>query len=168
MSCCCTTSHAESVDEFVKLLLFIKIIAPSTHFLLFFNTFLSQAEPAPFPKQRSAGDKSSNQLPLLPFNSKNGPLNWILSALTHILCATIFMLPIQNVPLLSCHVNHMVGTDSLHYILTNSLNISRREHDIRSKVFLFSLQKAPNLRAPSGTGVTTWAGIFKKKKKVRR
>lgn len=122
--------------------------------------------PAPFPKQRSAGDKSSNQLPLLPFNSKNGPLNWILSALTHILRATIFMLPIQNVPVLSCHVNHAVGTDSPHYILTNSLNISRREHDIRSKVFIFSLQKAPNLRGPSGTSVTTWAGILKKPQKT--
>lgn len=56
-------------------------------FLLCFNTFLSLADPAPFPKQRSAGDKSSNRLPLFPFSSKNGPVNWILPALTHILPA---------------------------------------------------------------------------------
>lgn len=80
----------------------------------------------PLPKtERSAGDKSSNQLPLLPFNSKNGPMNWILSVLTHILRATIFMLPIQKLPSLNCRVNRTTGTDSPHYILTNCLDISQ-------------------------------------------
>lgn len=84
----------------------------------------------PLPKtERSAGDKSSNQLPLLPFNPNNGPMNWILSVLTHILHAIIFMLPIQTLPSSNCNVNHTAGFGSPHYILTNSLNISQGQCD---------------------------------------
>lgn len=116
-------------------LIYKKKQPPNTHF--FFSPpqhipELCRAHPLP-KTERSAGDKSSNQLPLLPFNSKNGPMNWILSVLTHILRATIFMLPIQKLPSLNCRVNRTTGTDSPHYILTNCLDISQGECDICNK-----------------------------------
>lgn len=61
---------------------------PTPNTFFFFFTFLSHAEsPPPFLKtQRSAGDKSSNQLPLLPFNSITAQwggicLPWLTSSL---------------------------------------------------------------------------------------
>ena len=113
----------------------MKNLPPTPTFFFFFffgNTFQRPCRARPLPKtERSAGDKSSNQLPLFPFNSNNGPMKWILSVLTHILCAIIFMLPIQKLPSSNCYVNHTAGTGSPHYILTNSLDISQGHCDIR-------------------------------------
>lgn len=101
-------------------------------FSIFFgNTFLSCAEPTPTSslKRRDLLETNlQNQLPLLPFNSNNGPMNWLLPGLTHILSATIFMQPIQKLPSSNRYVNHTA--DSPHYTLTNGLKISLGENVI--------------------------------------
>lgn len=85
----------------------------ATHTQVFLH-IPEQCKAHPLPKtQRSASDKSSNQLPLFPFNSSNGPMNWILCVLTHILHAIIFVLPIQKRPPSNYCVNHTTATPHL-------------------------------------------------------
>lgn len=96
------SSGSESMDWFDKRLQF-----------LYFHMWNSEENALAFllghppPSQnRSAGDKSSKQLPLL----REGPMKWNLFVLTHVLHATIFILPIQES--LKLRVNRTPGRDA--------------------------------------------------------
>lgn len=76
--------------------------------------FLRRWGHPPPSQNRSAGDKPSKQLPLLT----DGPMKWILFVLTHILHATVFMLPIQEPASLNLSVNRTPGRRILSLRLT--------------------------------------------------
>lgn len=83
-----------------------------------------QSPPPFFKTQRSDGDKSSNQLPPLSFNSANGPVSWILWVLTHILHIIIFMQSIQALPLSHCCMNNSTGPGPPRHVLQTPPNMS--------------------------------------------